>query len=72
MDITTGGHPMREDTWVGLIMPPVLVLFGTVLPKVGRFLGKKHRKFILEPVQETLCARIEGSESQFEAAPGRG
>ncbi len=63
---------MSGDTWVGLVVPPVLVLFGTVLPKVGRLLGKADRKFVLEHVQNTLAARIEGPESQFDAALRRG
>lgn len=72
MDIKTGGLHMSGDTWVGLVVPPVLVLFGTVLPKVGRLLGKADRKFVLEHVQNTLAARIEGPESQFDAALRRG
>ena len=71
-DITTGSHHMTGDLWVGLIVPPALVLFGTVLPEFSRRLGKKDRKFILEHVQQTLAARIEGSELQFEAALSRG
>lgn len=72
MDVTTGSHHMSGDTWVGLVVPPVLVLFGTLLPKFGRLLGKKDREFILEQVQSTLAARIEGPESQLEAALRRG
>jgi hypothetical protein len=50
---------MSGDKWVGLLVPPGLVLFGTVLPKVGRLLGKSNERFILEHVQNTLAARIE-------------
>ena len=67
LDITTGSHHMSGDLWVGLMVPPLLVLFGTVLPKFGRLLGKQDRKFILGHVQNMLAARIEGPES-----PGRG
>ena len=55
-----------------LVVPPALVLFGTLLPKFGRRLGKKDRKFILEHVQQTLATRIEGSDLQYEAALSRG
>lgn len=72
MDISTGSHHMTGDLWVGIIVPPALVLFGTVLPKFSRRLGKKDRKFILEHIQQTLAARMEGSELQFEAALSRG
>ena len=72
VDIITGSHHMSGDLWVGLIVPPALVLFGTVLPKFSRRLGKKDRQFILEHMQQTLAARIEGSELQFEGALRRG
>lgn len=73
----TGGRHHRKpshdgDTWVGLIVPPALVLFGTVLPKVGRLLGKNDRGFVLEHLQNTLAARIEEPESQFDTALRRG
>jgi len=63
VDMATGGHYTSSDNWVGLVVPPTLVLFGTVLPKVSRLLGKSDRRFILEHVQNTLAARIEGLES---------
>jgi hypothetical protein len=63
---------MIGDTWVGLIVPPALVLFGTVLPKVGRLLGKNDRRFVLEHLHNTLAARIEEPESQFDTALRRG
>jgi hypothetical protein len=72
VDVTRGSHHMIGDTWVGLIVPPALVLFGTVLPKVGHLLGKNDRRFVLEHVQNTLAARIEEPESQFDTALRRG
>ncbi len=59
MDITTGSHHVSGDKWVGLLVPPGLVFVGTVLPKLGRLLGKKDERFILEHVQNTLAARVE-------------
>jgi hypothetical protein len=59
IDIASGSHYMSGDRWVGLIVPPAMVFFGTVLPKFGRLLGKKDERFILEHVQNTLAARIE-------------
>jgi hypothetical protein len=59
IDIATGSHYMSGDRWVGLIVPPAMVFFGTLLPKFGRLLGKKDERFILEHVQNTLAARIE-------------
>jgi hypothetical protein len=50
----TGSNYMSEDKWIGLIVPPALVLFGTVLPKVGRVLGKSDERLMLEHIQNTL------------------
>jgi hypothetical protein len=58
-DVVRNSHYMSGDKWVGLILPPVLVLFGTVLPKFGRLLGKRDERFMLEHIQNTLAARIE-------------
>ncbi len=69
MDITTGSHHMSGDRWVGLLVPPVLVFFGTAVPKLGRLLGKKDERFILEHLQNTLAARVEEPESQSETVP---
>lgn len=66
------GKDTIGDPWAGLIVPPALVLFGTVLPKVGRLLGKNDRRFVMEHVQNTLAARIEKPESQFDRALRRG
>ena len=59
IDIATGSHDMSGDRWVGLIVPPTMVFFGTVLPRLGRLLGRKDERFILEHVQNTLAARVE-------------
>jgi len=64
IDIARGSHYMSGDRWVGLIVPPAMVFFGTVLPKLGRLLGKKDERFILESVQNMLAARIEEPPSQ--------
>jgi hypothetical protein len=58
-DVITGSNYTSGDKWVGLIVPPALVLFGTVLPKFGRLLGKSDERFMLEHIQNTLAARIE-------------
>jgi|HubBroStandDraft_2_1064218.scaffolds.fasta_scaffold79382_2 hypothetical protein len=58
-DVIAGSNYVSGDKWVGLLVPPALVLFGTVLPKVGRLLGKSNERFMLEHIQNTLAARIE-------------
>src|ERR1700730_12879041 len=57
-DVVRNSNCMSGDKWVGLIVPPVLVLFGTVLPKFGRLLGKSDERFMLEHIQNALAARI--------------
>lgn len=62
IDMTTGSHYTSGRNWVGLLVPPLLILYGTVFPKIGRFFGRADRKFILEEVQNIVAARIEGSQ----------
>jgi hypothetical protein len=59
IDLTRRTHYMSGDLWVGLIVPPALILFGIALPTFGRLLGKGDERFIVEFVQSTLAARIE-------------
>ena len=59
-ELTKGGYPLSGDMWVGLVVPPALVLFGTVLPRFGRMQGRSGERFLLEHVKRTLGARIEG------------
>jgi hypothetical protein len=57
VDVTTGSHHMIGDTWVGLIVPPALALFGTVLPKVGRLLGEERPEVCPgTPTEHAGCA----------------
>lgn len=70
VDMATGSRYLSGDNWVGLVVPPTLVLFGTVVPKVGRLLGKADERLILEHIQSTLAARIEEPESLLEVPGG--
>jgi hypothetical protein len=63
IDVVRGSHHMSGDQWVGLVVPPGLVLFGIALPTFGRLLGKSNERFILEHVVKTLAARIEEPEA---------
>jgi hypothetical protein len=58
-DIVYGSHHMSGDLSVGLLVPPSLVLFGLVLPRIGRLLGKRDERFILHFLQNTLGARMD-------------
>jgi hypothetical protein len=46
------------NVWIGAL-PPALIIWGFVLPKLGRLLGRGEERFLLEFVQHTLAARIE-------------
>jgi hypothetical protein len=35
-DVASGSHSTSDGTWVGLVVPPALVAFGILLPKLGR------------------------------------
>lgn len=61
MDMIKGSHNTGGNNWVGLLVPPVLVLYGIIFPKIGGFLGRADRRFILEQVQIALAARVEES-----------
>jgi hypothetical protein len=58
-DVLRGSHYTSGGNWVGLIVPPALVLFGTALPKAGRLLGKNDERFMLEQIQNTVAGHIE-------------
>ncbi|MFZ1086457.1 MAG: hypothetical protein WAN35_15955 [Terracidiphilus sp.] len=57
--LMTPGHNMKSGVWVGLLVPPSLVLFGILLPKMGKLFGRKDEEFILQFVQEKLVAHME-------------
>jgi hypothetical protein len=40
LDALTGSHHTTGDVHVGLIVPPALILWGLVLPKLGRLLSR--------------------------------
>ena len=64
IDLTRGPHSTSSDKWVGLLVLPSMVLFGILLPKVGRLLGRGGERFLLKHLQQTLSARIEEPRAQ--------
>jgi hypothetical protein len=58
-DVVYGTHHMSGDLSVGLLVPLGLILFGLVLPRIGRLLGKRDERFILHFLQNTLVARMD-------------
>jgi hypothetical protein len=61
LDIAAHRDYMTGDKWVGLAVPPVLLLCGTVLPQLGRVLGRRDRETILQHIESTLAARLESN-----------
>jgi hypothetical protein len=52
-----GGKCMVQgDYWVGVIVPPAMILFGILLPQFGSALGFHERKHIVELLERTLVA----------------
>ena len=47
----------RGNAWVGFIVPIGLVIFGILLPKFGRWLGRGEEKFMTEFLETTLAAQ---------------
>lgn len=65
LDVLTGSHHTSGDRWVGLVVPPALIRFGTILPNVGRAFGRGDRKFLLEFLQQTAVARVDDLETSI-------
>jgi len=54
----------RENLWVGLIVPPALILWGFLLPRLGAAFGFHERKYIVELLERTLLAGPTTIQSQ--------
>lgn len=61
-DMFSGTHFMGGGSlWVGLLVPPVLLLYALLLPVFGRWLGRGGERFILEFMETTLAANVSRS-----------
>jgi len=63
LDIITGSHFTTGEIWVGITGPPVMVLFGFVLPRIGRAFAIGDEEFFLDHLRHSLVARVEGPYS---------
>ena len=59
LDHFTGSHHTTGDSWVGLVVPPAMVLWGFLLPRIGRLFSIGDEKYLLEFVQQILAAQID-------------
>jgi hypothetical protein len=57
LDLIHRHRYVEGDLWVGLVVPPAVVLFGIFLPKFGLLLGSREEEYILEFLRTTLVAR---------------
>ena len=58
-DVVTGRRDTSGEHWVGLLVPPAMVSWGFLLPRIGLLFGGGEERFILEFLEHTLAARIE-------------
>jgi hypothetical protein len=62
-NLTTGGEATSGLAWVGLVYASILILFGILLPQIGRIIGRSDERFILEHLQHALVARVEEADA---------
>src|SRR5262249_35074292 len=49
----------KDNNVIGLVVPPALIVWGFVLPRVGRLFGRSEEDFILQHLEHCLSARID-------------
>ena len=52
-------QPPTDHDWVGLIVPPAMILWGILLPKLGRFLSSWDEEYLLKFVEQAAAAQRE-------------
>jgi hypothetical protein len=50
---------VRGNPWVGVLVPPFLIVWGFVLPGIGRLMSRREQRYILDFLQTTLAAHLE-------------
>ena len=56
MQLLDGKTRVVGDLWVGLVVPPAMILFGLLLPELGALLSFQERKHVLEMLYRVLGA----------------
>lgn len=67
-NLTASGDEISGLAWVGLLYAWILIVFGLLLPKIGRIIGRSDERAILVHLQNTLAARME--DPLLEQRPG--
>jgi len=61
--LMTGKQAVKGDLYINLLVPPGMLLFGMMLPRVGMALGFREKRFLVEFLERVLVAgRLEGEE----------
>lgn len=53
------------DPIIGVLVPPVLIVFGILLPKIGKWFARSEEGFILNFLQRILPARLDMSPQEY-------
>ncbi len=56
-DLLTGSHTVSGDLWVGIFVPPALLLYGWLLPKLGLLFSYGDKDVILSVLEDALAAQ---------------
>jgi hypothetical protein len=54
--LVAGRQSVQGDLYVGLLVPPGMLLFGMLLPKIGSALGLREKRFLVEFLERVLIA----------------
>lgn len=46
----------HDNLWLGLVVPPMLVLFGFLFPRIGAVLSAHEKKYVVRLLEMTLLA----------------
>jgi hypothetical protein len=54
----SGSRAFGDGTWMGLIIPAILIVWGLILPRMGQRMAKEEPKFITDFLARTLGASV--------------
>ncbi len=56
LTIFAGTSSQRSGAWAGLVVPPLMFVFGIALVRFGRYLARDEARFLTDFLRETLQA----------------
>ncbi len=71
LDVLTGSHNTQGEAWIGIVIPPTMIIFGVLFPRFGGLMGRGEERFLMEFLQNTLMARIEDSDNEIQLQSSR-